>query len=136
MSMRRAAGYNATLTPYLRGAVPHPTATCSNPDFSDVVTASSSGNQPYWDVEICGMVEILAEIGMAIGAVGGQKSKQSPTPSGLTAWKAVSLLRQEVASSARSSRAIDVASADGARPSVDAMLSAETPSGPRRTRSL
>ena len=85
--MRRAAGYNAPLTPYLRGAVPHPTATCSNPDFSDVVTASSSGNQPYWDVEICGMVEILAEIGMAIAAVGGQKSKQSPNALGIDGMK-------------------------------------------------
>ena len=75
------------LIPYLRSAVPHPTATCSNPDFSDVVTASSSGNQPYWDVEICGMVEILAEIGMAIAAVGGQKSKQSANALGIDGMK-------------------------------------------------
>jgi hypothetical protein len=79
MSMRRAAGYHAPLTPYLRGAVPHPTATCSNPDSPTWSRPhrASSGNQPYWDVEICGTVEILAEIGMAIAAVGGQKSKQS-----------------------------------------------------------
>ena len=43
-----------------------------------MITGGSSGNQPYWRVEVFSMVQILAKSGSAIAAVGGQKGKQPP----------------------------------------------------------
>lgn len=43
-----------------------------------MITGGSSGNQPYWRVEVFSMVQILAKSGSAMAAVGGQKGKQPP----------------------------------------------------------